>query len=413
MNRYLEQRSLFPPLIQKEVPTDLAMCICIPTFNEAKIVDTLDSLAACERISASVEVLIALNHTQSAREEVKSQNAECKIQMEDWEKNNKPSFSLHVLDLQNLEDRFKGVGVARKIVMDEACRRICAVNKSKEAVLVCLDADCLVSPNYFEAIHTAFQNPAVISAGIYFEHPIQGSGYSQEIYTSIIQYELHLRYFRRAKKWAGLPHAFFTVGSSMAVRCEDYMKQGGMNRRQAGEDFYFLHKFIELGKHIEMNETTVFPSPRISDRVPFGTGKAVGDMQREDVEFHSYALESFLDLKSFLLFAEDLFEEKDLTERFSQFPNSIQQFIGLDAFVLKMKELKEHTKSKEQFTKRFYRWFNAFQVMKFVHYCRDHFYPDVEVTKCAMGLLNKLDKEVQHDSAKELLITYRDLDRKL
>ena len=61
----------------------------------------------------------------------------------------------------------------------------------------------------------------------------------------------------------------------MAVRPEAYMKQGGMNRRKAGEDFYFLNKIMSLGGFGECAETTIYPSPRTSKRVPFGTGQAV------------------------------------------------------------------------------------------------------------------------------------------
>ena len=38
----------------------------------------------------------------------------------------------------------------------------------------------------------------------------------------------------------------------MAVRADAYLRQGGMNRRKAGEDFYFLNKFMVLGGYGEM-----------------------------------------------------------------------------------------------------------------------------------------------------------------
>src|SRR4029434_9989987 len=98
-----------------------------------------------------------------------------------------------------------------------------------------------------------------------------------EIYKAIAAYELHLRYYLQALRTAGFPHGYHTIGSSMAVRARTYMEQGGMNRRQAGEDFYFLHKLIPLGGFTELNSTTVYPLPRPSNRVPFGTGRAVSE----------------------------------------------------------------------------------------------------------------------------------------
>ena len=80
------------------------------------------------------------------------------------------------------------------------------------------------------------------------------------------------------------PFAFHTIGSSMAVRASSYMRQGGMNKRKAGEDFYFQQKIIPLCGFTECNSTVVYPSPRPSYRVPFGTGRAMlGYLQNGEV----------------------------------------------------------------------------------------------------------------------------------
>ena len=47
----------------------------------------------------------------------------------------------------------------------------------------------------------------------------------------------------------------------------------------AGEDFYLLQQLSKTGCKISMIEKAfVYPSDRHSERVPFGTGKAVGDI---------------------------------------------------------------------------------------------------------------------------------------
>lgn len=51
-----------------------------------------------------------------------------------------------------------------------------------------------------------------------------------------------------------------------------------MNQRKAGEDFYFLHKFSILDQLGEINVEIVLPLARSSDRVPFGTGKAISQI---------------------------------------------------------------------------------------------------------------------------------------
>ena len=72
-------------------------------------------------------------------------------------------------------------------------------------------------------------------------------------------------------KYSNLPYSFHTIGSAFALTASAYTRQGGMNRRKAGEDFYFINKLIKGEIFGEINDTKVIPSPRISDRVPFGT----------------------------------------------------------------------------------------------------------------------------------------------
>ncbi len=74
-----------------------------------------------------------------------------------------------------------------------------------------------------------------------------------------------------------------------------------MNRRQAGEDFYFIQKLVPAGGYFNLNLTTVFPSPRISSRVPFGTGVTISRMaEAGDDIFLSYNFKAFMELKTLL-----------------------------------------------------------------------------------------------------------------
>ena len=127
--------------------------------------------------------------------------------------------------------------------------------------------------NYFTAIESVLDTfPNTRGINIYFEHPVSGTEYPETVYRGIILYEMHLRYVNLMTRFTGFPHAYHTVGSCFGVRAESYAREGGMNRKKAGEDFYFLHKIIPLGEFREINSTCVIPSPRESDRVPFGTG---------------------------------------------------------------------------------------------------------------------------------------------
>ena len=107
-------------------------------------------------------------------------------------------------------------------------------------MIVNIDADCTTESNYLLTIHQHFQaQPESWAAGIRYEHALDDP--------AIVDYELHLRYYVQAQRHVGMPFAHQTLGSCMVVRSEAYARMGGMNRRKAGEDFYFLQKFIEVG----------------------------------------------------------------------------------------------------------------------------------------------------------------------
>ena len=78
------------------------------------------------------------------------------------------------------------------------------------------------------------------------------------------------------------------------------MKAGGMNRRQAGEDFYFIQKLVPAGGYFSLNSTVVYPSPRPSFRVPFGTGASITKLNESGEPFlMTYNISAFDELRSF------------------------------------------------------------------------------------------------------------------
>ena len=79
---------------------------------------------------------------------------------------------------------------------------------------------------------------------IAYAHRLEEADMTVQAREAIMKYELYLRYYRLALEYTGHPHAYHCIGSAFAVRTLDYVAQGGMNKRQAGEDFYFLQKLI-------------------------------------------------------------------------------------------------------------------------------------------------------------------------
>jgi len=417
MSDYLHKNSLYPSLIETPPDPDLYMVIVIPAYDEPDWQSSLEAIAHCTPSQNAVEVILLINDAEQTAEQIKQAHRQMLIEVREWAaQNERDGLRFYPIHCSDLKDKQAGVGLARKIGMDEAVRRLEKAGRP-EGVIIGFDADSQCDKNYLLEIERYFKEaPHRSAASIYYEHPLEGTQYEAAVYEAIIQYELHLRYFNNAKRYAGFPFAFETIGSAMAVRADAYQKQGGMNRRKAGEDFYFLNKFIALGTFGEINATRVIPSPRPSERVPFGTGRAVGQLLESQTALTTYAPESFESLRSFFRQITALYQlqEQDLAAFLKQQPAVIRTFLEQQGIAEKVKELNQHTSSILSFEKRFFQWFNPFLIMKYVHFARDHYYPDVPVNEAASWLARTyLRHTVQAPmQLKDHLLLFREWDRR-
>lgn len=395
------------PSLLKPVKESTDLIVVIPCFNENKLIESLLALNRCViPNNCSIEVITIINHSEIAEDQIKELNVKTfEVAEEFAKKNNSNQIQFLNLKAFHLPKKHAGVGLARKIGMDEALYRFKSINK--DGIIVCFDADSNCKENYFENIINGFSNPKINGASIHFEHPIEGDEFDEEIYNAIIDYELHLRYYKNAIKYTGAPYAYHTIGSSMAVRASAYAKQGGMNKRKAGEDFYFLSKVIQLGNFIEISDTKVIPSPRVSDRVPFGTGKAVGEIIKEkQTSYKTYSFSAFMDIKAFFNQIETSYTKNN----YETLPSSICQFISKENYTVKIQEIKKNTKTLESYTQRFFFVFDAFWILKFVHFYRDNIERNSLLNKESKLLLQQFNITTQKLSNKELLFKYRNLD---
>ena len=291
--------------------------------------------------------------------------------------------------------------------MDEAVDRLDQA-ENPEGVIICLDADSMVEKNHLVEIENLFRmNLNVEACSIFFEHPVSGEEFSPEVYQGIIRYELFLRYYIEGLRFAGYPHAFHCVGSSMAVRSIAYQKRGGMNRRKAGEDFYFLQKFIAEGTLAELSTTKVIPSPRASEKVPFGTGRAIKNwLENGEEEYMAYHPQIFKDLKELIDQVELLYDP----EYQAEFPPSVKSFFEQEPFLEKLVEIRANVTSEKAFVKRFYGWFDGLKVLKFVHFARDEFWGELEVEAGAGILADWLGLGGNEKGHLGLLGLYRELE---
>lgn len=415
MSFYLQHQLYFKtPFIALNPKKSLGIIVVIPCYNEVGLLNALSSLSQCEKPDCSVEVITVFNSAASDSDVVIATNTKMLNdalkwsleQVNDW-------INFHFIDVKNISDKDAGVGLARKIGMDEAVIRFESLNK--DGIIACFDADATCQLNYLVELEKHFkQHTESPACSIHFEHPIEGKEFSKQNYEAIAAYELHLRYYKNALKFCGFPYAFHTIGSSMAVKSKAYQKQGGMNKRKAGEDFYFLQKMMVLGGFTELTTTTIFPSPRISDRVPFGTGRAMQNyLKQENPDYLTYDIQSFLDLKVLVDSLDELYNlfcHSEPVELSIDLPKSVSEYLKTIDFAGNILKIRDNSTSLNHFKKLFFNWFNAFKVLKFMHFSRDNFYKDVWVEDAAKELLNLLKLSSQNE--KELLTILRKIDVK-
>jgi len=381
-NTYLSKNNRVP-LIESLLNPQCNISIVIPCYNETELLQTLESLKKCSLPDAVVEVIILINHAEDANLEIKNFNIATKDEAECWIKeNNSNKLIFFAIGPVELRKKWAGVGLARKTGLDEAVLRFNHFNKTR-GIVVSLDSDSLVEPNYLIEIEKHFkQNPKHVGATIKVEH--QKGGLSEKQKQGIELYEKYLHYYKDALHFAGYPQAMITIGSAFAVTAEAYVKRGGMNRRQAGEDFYFLQNLAQLGTVGEINTTRVFPSARLSNRVPFGTGAAIQKWMKgtEDLT-KTYNFKAFADLKTFFDAKEKLFktDETGYLSLISGMPESIRQFLLHDNFWVELDDLNKNCSTLKSFQTRFFHKFNAFKVLRFMNFVHENFYEKADLHK--------------------------------
>lgn len=376
--------------------TDVEISVVIPVYKERNFIfNTIECLLNCTKPAGSVEIIFVFNSSESDCESILNDQKEtANLLRENYVSLFPQWLNPVIIEAYQLPSKHSGAGLARKIGMDAALTHFYNINKP-EGIIVSLDADTIVQPNYFTAISNWFTDARRKGAGIYYEHPLSGTEFSQNIYEGIIKYELHLRYYTLALRYVGFPYAFHTMGSAMAFRAIAYARIGGMPRRQAGEDFYFLQKLIPLGNFGEVNETTISPSPRPSDRVIFGTGAAITKHAAgDDYVETTYNFQAYEDLKIFFFKKAELYKMPyaDYERWTYELSGPMRSYLLNSGFFNDLDVLKGDCSSLKVFNKRFFEVFNAFRVVKYLNYVHEHFFVKMGVFDAALLLLERFQQ---------------------
>jgi len=167
----------------------------------------------------------------------------------------------------------QGVGLARKIGNDFVLR-LHAAGRLASGWIHNTDADTVLANDLFD--QTQGLKDERLAAAIYsYEHRLDPD---PELALAARLYEISLRYYVLGLAWARSPYAYQAMGSCVAVRPWSYAAVRGFPRKNAAEDFYVLDKLAKAGSIARLAGTPFLLEGRISDRVPFGTGKALSEL---------------------------------------------------------------------------------------------------------------------------------------
>ncbi len=389
---YLNRRSAVEPWrINEVLSRSFSGAVVIPSLAEAaNLPQTLESLSHNPDVLLDrFIILVVVNQRANASASETADNLGTLQSLPYWKRqyglNN--LFWVDAASAGRELPSKQGVGLARKIGLDLALRLL--NYDVGDPLLICLDADTLVQPDYLPAITRHFASSSAGGASIPYRHRPAADPAGQ---SAIDRYELFLRTYVLGLELAGSPYAFHTVGSAMACRASAYAASGGMNRRLAGEDFYFLQQVHKTSGVAPLSGTVVHPSPRSSHRVPFGTGRAVGDMLAEGEQrllFYQPVVFSIVGEWLACVAVNSEADASELLSRATGISPVLHRFLEQAGFRDSWDNLKKNNRESEKLTTAFHCWFDAFRTMRLVHELSDRAYPRIAPEGAVAPLLER------------------------
>lgn len=363
---YINKRSF---VFEDEISTS-PISIVIPACNEYPTIKaTLDSLvtSAMNCDSKLFTVIVVVNNRSSASTDIVENNNKTLGFLESYEK-----LSIKSLSLINTLPEKEGVGYARKYGMDYAL-------KGGSSVISCLDADTLVSENYLAELSFFYDKvqkkpPKYGLALTQFTHQ---KAETLELQEAIDMYEKYMKDHSQKLKREGTPFFPVALGPTLVCSADMYVASGGMPKKLSGEDFYFLQSCIKTSlqqeREILFLHSVVYPEPRLSDRVLFGTGpKLKGVLTGEDsIVFHKDS--SYKMIGDFINFMQEWIKKENLignlsNQVFDTFP-TLWYFLESESFFSVWLSIYENNKnSKQKLLISFYTWFDGLKIIRFIHF---------------------------------------------
>lgn len=363
IQKYLKKRAVLSPWGFTALPkkTNYKFIFVIPAYSEFEnLPKTIQSInQQNKQLLNDTLVVIVVNNGENCIDE-DLQNNQNTIS---WLETCDSLAELVVIDASShgkeIPDKHVGVGMARKIGLDNAL-----LYANADSLLCCTDADTILDPNYLTEIETFQKKSKAQAIVVGFSHQ---KSKDEHVNLSIKKYETFLVDTANCIQKTGSPYGYVSLGSAMVCMAETYASVGGMPKKKATEDFYFLQECAKFCGVHSLEVKLVHPSSRISHRVYLGTGFRMKQADSGfDVNELYYSDNSFKILKDWLEIGMNGFYQSldDLFDCVEKISPQLKKFIQYENIEEVWDGLQSSSPSKQHFINQFHRWFDGLKTIR-------------------------------------------------
>lgn len=363
INKYMKTRCITKPWkIHQKYKNKFNHTIVIPSLAENNFLfKTLDSIEKNNpKILKETIIIIVVNNSKKTNFNIRNNNYQTLKLLHQANY----SYPIGIIDATSngyeLPSKYAGVGLARKIGIDLAIPLL----KNEHSLIFSTDADTILNKDYLQTIVDHFNKNNIESAVVGFKHQKAENKYLDK---EILNYEKFLIKTANKIKSAGSPYGYVAMGSTMVCNLKSYIAVGGMPKRKAAEDFYFLQELAKYRGVQNINNILVYPSSRSVSRVHLGTGFRMEQVKKGININNLYFSDDAFKLLSFWInkgtnsWQKDILELMSLIEKKNKDLNTFLINEGINNIWL---GLQASSPTKEHFIKQFHRWFDGLKTIR-------------------------------------------------
>jgi len=335
--------------------------LVIPVYNELEYIDTLvSSINVQDRtLLDKTAIVFVINNSDNDKDAIIINNKHTIKNIVSYRQKN-----FFIVDASSFGNEFKekiaGVGTARKIGAD-----LILSFMNPNSILLYTDADVILDNNYLSFIDSYFTKNNVEAAVVGFRHQHSNNN---KINLIVSKYEDYLNETAKKIRETGSPYGYVSIGSCMVCRFDTYIAVGGMNKRRATEDFYFLNELSKYCNVQSICKVLVYPSSRSENRVHLGTGFHISRVLSGDLLSDLYFSEvAFVRLKELIRIVNNSFgiPYNQVDQQFMNL-GAGYEFLGSNNISIIWDKLQKDSKKSYQFINQFNRWFDGLKTIKFL-----------------------------------------------